>query len=367
MKRTILGAFFCLLCSLSMNAQRIAVIDFNAGVGISQADVDGISAIFNTYFSPAGYTLVERSRIDRVIDEQQFQRGRLTEQQMVKIGQILNISQIVVGDVNIVMNQYNVDVRVLNVQSGTIAAKDGATWTPGSSYRNMMSQLASRLASMIAIEPTPSVPVQPAQPTEPVSKNGTVISPDGMEMVYVEGPGGIMGVKSFYIGKYEVTQAQWKAVMGTNPSHFSGENNPVEQVSWNDCQEFIKKLNALTGRTYRLPTSAEWEYAARSGKARDTYEYAGSNNLDEVAWYKSNSGDRTHQVGTKKPNSLGIYDMTGNVWEWCEDWYDSSQSYRVARGGSWYLSASSCRVSYRSNSSPGFRHSNLGFRVVLVP
>ncbi len=141
----------CLSFFVSIHAQRIAVIDFNAGVGISQADVDGISAIFNTYFSPAGYTLVERGRIDRVIDEQQFQRGKLTEQQMVKIGQILNISQIVVGDVNIVMNQYNVDVRVLNVQSGTIAAKDGATWTPGSSYRTMMKQLATRLAGKIAI------------------------------------------------------------------------------------------------------------------------------------------------------------------------------------------------------------------------
>lgn len=152
MRKFICSVLISLLCSTAF-AQRIAVIDFNAGVGISQAEVDGISAIFNTYFSPQGYTLVERMRVDRVIDEQQFQRGKLTEQQMIRIGQILNISQIVVGDVNIVMNQYNIDVRVLNVQSGTIAAKDGVTWSPGSSYRTMMQQLATRLASQIAIKP----------------------------------------------------------------------------------------------------------------------------------------------------------------------------------------------------------------------
>ena len=152
MRKFICSVLISLLCS-TVFAQRIAVIDFNAGAGISQAEVDGISAIFNTYFSPQGYTLVERMRIDRVIDEQQFQRGKLTEQQMVRIGQILNISQIVVGDVNIIMNQYNIDVRVLNVQSGTIAAKDGATWSQGSSYRTMMQQLATRLASQIAIKP----------------------------------------------------------------------------------------------------------------------------------------------------------------------------------------------------------------------
>ena len=152
MRKFICSVLISLLCS-TVFAQRIAVIDFNAGAGISQAEVDGISAIFNTYFSPQGYTLVERMRIDRVIDEQQFQRGKLTEQQMVRIGQILNISQIVVGDVNIVMNQYNIDVRVLNVQSVTIAAKYGATWSQGSSYRTMMQQLATRLASQIAIKP----------------------------------------------------------------------------------------------------------------------------------------------------------------------------------------------------------------------
>ena len=155
----LLVALFALV-STTVSAQRVAVLDFNAGVGVSQADVDGISAIFNTYFSPRGYTLVERTQIDRVIDEQNFQRGKLTQSQMVRVGQILNVSKVVIGDVNIVMNQYNVDVRVVNVESGTIAAKDGATWAPGSSYRTMMSQLGSRLAGKIAISATSTSYVQ---------------------------------------------------------------------------------------------------------------------------------------------------------------------------------------------------------------
>ncbi|MBE6176000.1 MAG: DUF1566 domain-containing protein [Rikenellaceae bacterium] len=152
--KKIISFLIVLMMGTSVSAQRIAVLDFNAGTGVSQADVDGISAIFNTYFSPKGYTLVERTSIDRVIDEQNFQRGKMTQLQMVRVGEILNVSNVVIGDVNVVMGQYNVDVRVVNVESGTISAKDGATWSPSSSYRTMMSGLASRLANQIAISPT---------------------------------------------------------------------------------------------------------------------------------------------------------------------------------------------------------------------
>lgn len=149
----------CILFALSATgyAQRIAVVDFNAGVGISQQDVDGISAIFGTYFSPNGYTFVERTSIDRVIDEQQFQRGKLTEQQMVKLGKILNVSKIVIGDVNIVSGEYNIDVRVVNVETGTVVAKEGGTWYQGDTYRELMAGIATRLANQIAINPQPAV------------------------------------------------------------------------------------------------------------------------------------------------------------------------------------------------------------------
>ena len=182
----------------------------------------------------------------------------------------------------------------------------------------------------------------------------------------------------YYIGKYEVTQALWQAVMGSNPSSFKGDNLPVECVSWNDCQDFIRKLNILTGKRFRLPTEAEWEYASRGGRKSKGYQYSGSNNLSDVAWYYDNSGRSTHAVGTKQANELGIHDMTGNVWEWCQDWKDSyspssqtnpsgpaSGSHRVSRGGSWYVNARCCRSSYRNDSAPGNRYNDLGLRLVL--
>jgi formylglycine-generating enzyme required for sulfatase activity len=189
-----------------------------------------------------------------------------------------------------------------------------------------------------------------------------IYSPNGIEMIYVEGGG---TVRSFYMGIYEVTQKQYQSIMNANPSNFIGDNHPVEQVSWDDAQEFIKRLNARTGKRYRLPTEAEWEYAAREGTKRSRYDYSGSGDIEEVAWYTANSGSETHPVGQKNPNAVGIYDMTGNVWEWCQDCYDSSCSLRVHRGGSWLRPAQYCRVAYRISSSPSNRHSNIGFRLVL--
>ena len=182
----------------------------------------------------------------------------------------------------------------------------------------------------------------------------------------------------YYMGKYEVTQALWKTVMGSNPSKFKGDNLPVEQVSWDDCQEFIDKLNSMIGRKFRLPTEAEWEYAARGGMKSRGYRYSGSSNISDVAWYTDNSDSKTHPVGTKQANELGIYDMTGNVSEWCQDWYGSyvssfqtnptgavSGSDRVACGGSWYNNARICRSSFRSHCTPDARYGNLGLRLVL--
>ena len=249
--------------------------------------------------------------------------------------------------------------------------------------------------------PEPQQPVQQSEPEpeltpEPVRPQHNL--PD-IAMVYVSGGTFTMGATSeqgsdaennekpahnvtlsgYYIGKYEVTQELWKAVMGSNPSHFKGDNLPVECVSWNDVQEFLRKLNAMTGKRYRLPTEAEWEFAARGGNSSRGYKYSGSNSLGSVAWYWDNSGSRTHVVGTKSPNELGIYDMSGNVEEWCQDRYGSyssspqrnpkgpnSRSYRVYRGGSWSDDAGNCRVSFRFNNfPPDGRNSSLGFRLAL--
>lgn len=184
-------------------------------------------------------------------------------------------------------------------------------------------------------------------------------------------------LSNYYIGQTEVTQALWQAVMGNNPSHFRGANKPVESVSYNDCKAFISKLNSLTGQNFRLPTEAEWEFAARGGNRSRGYKYAGSDNLSTVAWYDGNSGYATHPVAQKSPNELGLYDMSGNVWEWCNDWYGDyssnaqtnpqgpySGSYRVLRGGS-YILARYCRVSYRIYITPSCSSSGLGLRLAL--
>ena len=185
-------------------------------------------------------------------------------------------------------------------------------------------------------------------------------------------------LRGYYIGKTEVTQALWKAVMGSNPSEFKGDNLPVENVSWNDCHEFIRKLNALTGQNFRLPTEAEWEFACRGGNNSRGYKFSGSNYIDNVAWYEYNSGSKTHPVATKLPNELGIYDMSGNVLEWCSDRYgrysrdsrtnpkgSSDGSRRVFRGGSWIDHTGCCRSSQRDRDYPSYRSQILGLRLAL--
>ncbi len=195
-----------------------------------------------------------------------------------------------------------------------------------------------------------------------------------------EKPTHTVTLSDYYIGETEVTQELWAAVMGSNPSRFTGNiQRPVEKVSWDDCQTFIRKLNELTGENFRLPTEAEWEFAARGGRNSRGYQYSGSSNIDEVVWYYDNSSYTTYPVKTKSPNELGIYDMSGNVWEWCQDWigpYSSSSqtnptgpstgSHRVRRGGSWeIILARDCRSAYRSSGTPGYRFHDFGLRLAL--
>ena len=235
--------------------------------------------------------------------------------------------------------------------------------------------------------------VSPQSPSLlPITANGVTFN-----MVYVEGgtfqmgasnndsdalndekPAHQVSLPSYYIGETEVTQELWQAVMGSNPSHFTGDNRPVENVSWNDCQVFVKKLNAATGKMFRLPTEAEWEFAARGGNKSKGFKFSGSNKLEDVAWYDGNSGSTTHDVKTKNPNELGLYDMSGNVWEWCSDWsanYNGSPQTnpqglgsgqgRAYRGGGWGNYARSCRSSNRRSHYPDNGYNYLGLRLVL--
>lgn len=300
----------------------------------------------------------------------------------VKVGQSPRVfNGVLVGNHNVEISKsgYVSSRQTVTISEGQTAGISGSlTSSTSSSSANTLSSSGSSLSGNAL-----TIPV----------KNGINI-----EMVKVEAGSFNMGAtpemenpydsekpvhrvtltNNYYIGKYEVTQALWQAVMGSNPSYFKGDDLPVEKVSWDDCQDFISKLNAMTGKRFRLPSEAEWEYAARGGNKNHGYQYSGSNILGDVAWYYGNSGPKTHAVGTKQPNELGIYDMTGNVWEWCQDWFGSyssspqtnptgaaSGSIRVCRGGSWNYSAGLCRTSYRANNSPDDRFSYLGLRLVL--
>ena len=651
-----------LMLAFTVNAQRVAVLDFKANGGVSQQTVDGITAIFATYFQPEGYTMVERTQIDKVIGEQGFQHNKNTDKQMVKIGKILNVSKVVVGDVNLFLGNYNIDARVVNLETGTIDAIQGASFSD-TSYRKVIQELAQNLALMITDGVDLSVTrnkamglldakyqsdtmitlynflhvfprdlgVFDAEPTNIISRinesgqygyctwripsadelslmksneivpySETYITQGGatagrcrlvtdekpceqlaahqaeveaahqaeveaarqaeaerqrllaeaeqqrqaaeaeaarvaaerqrleaeaeqqrlaaeaeaerqrleaeaeaerqrleaeaerqrleaeaeaerqrleaeaeaerqrliaeaeaerqrleaeaeqqrleaeaerqrleaeaeaerqrlfeeserkkaeaeraksqpktftvngvtFELLYVKGGTFTMGctpeqngdcnndekpthsvtLDDYYIGKFEVTQDLWTAVMGKNPSNKKGDNLPVENVSWNDAQDFIRQLNQMTGEHFSLPTEAQWEYAARGGSKSKGYKFSGGNILGNVAWYADNSASTPHQVGTKDPNELGLYDMSGNVWEWCYDLYGNyssesqnnptgptSGSVRVLRGGSWSYFAGLARVSYRLYGQPGSRFSGRGFRLVLVP
>lgn len=261
-------------------------------------------------------------------------------------------------------------------------------------------QKVAQLQNLQPVEPQIICPEKAMIATENTGggNQGFAVNGVSFEMVYVEGGTFTMGatteqgsdawdsekpahsvtLSSYYIGQTEVTQALWRVVMGGNPSNWKGSDLPVENVSWNACREFICKLNQITGKTFRLPTEAEWEYAARGGSKSRGYKYSGSNTIDAVAWYYRNSGNKTHIVGTKAPNELGLYDMNGNVLEWCQDWYGEYSSsartnpggpmrgdYRVNRGGSWGRGERGCRVSYRSHGEPDYCHSALGLRLAL--
>ena len=200
----------------------------------------------------------------------------------------------------------------------------------------------------------------------------------GSDVLDDEKPAHSVTLSTYYIGETEVTQELWQEVMGSNPSKFKGSRRPVVSVSWEDCQEFIRRLNQQTGKNFRLPTEAEWEYAARGGRKSYGYKYAGGSSVGDVAWYHDNSGNTTFPVAQKRANELGLYDMSGNVREWCQDYYDaypsssqtnptgpSSELYRVIRGGSWYVLDRYNRVSFRGTNEPSLRDNDLGLRLAL--
>ena len=326
------------------------------------------------------------------------QKQRLTIRYSPSSATVLVDNKMVKGTNGVAQTTLSVGQHSFVVACDGYESEEGMVKLKASAPSNLQITL-SKEATAIQQSPQPIMAQQPVAQT-PVTNVDNISIPvkDGIsiDMVRVEAGTFTMGAtpemkdpykddkpthqvtltNDYYIGKYEVTQALWKAVMGNNPSNFKGDNLPVEQVSWDDCQKFLSKLNRITGKTFRLPTEAEWEYAARGGNKSRGYQYSGSNNLSDVAWYEDNSGEKTHAVGTKQPNELGIYDMSGNVWEWCQDWFgeysSSSQTNptgansgysRVRRGGFW--GSWVCCSSFRGALEPNGRYDFLGLRLVL--
>jgi formylglycine-generating enzyme required for sulfatase activity len=409
MKRTLLAMILLLLGAFTFAQQQpvVAVAPFDVISGVSTTDADMITDVF---FVRLGNTrrvsLVNRAMVERIIKEHNFQAGDWSnDKKTAALGEALNADWIVQGNIRKMSNGLLVivqfyDIKTFRFEGGTdlrLANADEA-------YDKMDPLVDSLIQTITGTGNRPPAGGRTA-PTGQTSVPANFVRVEGGTFQMGTASGGsnderpvhTVTVKSFSIGKYEVTQKEWQEIMGNNPSRFRGDNRPVENVSWFDAVEYCNRLSLKEGLTpayrgsgdniicdwnangYRLPTEAEWEFAAKGGtKDYLTTEYSGSNNAGSVAWYDGNSGGSTQPVGTKAANSLGIFDMSGNVWEWCWDWYASSYpsgaqtdprgaasgANRVLRGGSWGNAATYVRSANRDSYAPSDRRGSIGFRLV---
>lgn len=410
--------------SLTVYAQaekvRIAVFDPIATFAINDGtDVIVREITSSTVVNSGMYDVIDRMTLNKLAEEQNFARnGMMDETQAVQIGKIAGASKVLFSVLASSGTRNMLTTKLIDVLTGTVEKQQYKLIDQSMDIvlevENLTKALiGGKIPTRTTTTTTYSQTGYASQPAPAANQDFTETAWGiNMKMIWVEGGDFFMGctseqggdcgsdeqnvrrvtVDGFYIGMLEVTQSQWEKVVGTsiyqqrskaNTSNTFGvgPDYPMYHVSWNEAMEFCRLLSNKTGRTYTLPTEAQWEYAARGGNKNESAKYAGSNMIDAVAWYTDNSGSSTHIVGSKRANALGIYDMSGNVWEWCKDWYANSYvSYdtnnpvgpssgfdRVYRGGSWSNAASYCRVAFRGNGSPGGRSSALGFRVVCLP
>ena len=425
MKRLL--TIFLSLCCLSVIAQtevkKVAILETVDKMGNVPYGVllQVRSSLTYAISSNAGYEGYDRVDMAAITGEQNFQRtGMVSDEQIKRLGEMTGAAYVLIAeaalydDQNIIIAAKILDVETGGVMSSTppaVAPKDPMKMAEAC-IKCSQTLVGGKMPTRTTTTTTYYQTGYASQPAPAANQDFTETAWGvNMKMIWVEGGDFLMGctseqgncdsdeqnvrrvtVDGFYIGMLEVTQSQWEKVVGTSiyqqKSKANGSNTygvgpdyPMYYVSWDEAMEFCRLLSNKTGRTYTLPTEAQWEYAARGGNKNESAKYAGSNMIDAVAWYTDNSGSSTHIVGSKRANALGIYDMSGNVWEWCKDWYASSYvsydtnnpvgpssgSYRVIRGGGWNYGASYCRVAIRGSCSPGSRGNGLGFRVVLLP
>ena len=427
MRQFAYGCLFLILICASVHAQEneygLAVLDLQAN-GIAATEALALSDVLRSSILKiiqeqkskitGSYRLIERSQMDKIFEEFEVQNTGCTDVSCaIEFGKMLNVERIIIGSVGLVGSTYIVVVRIVDVEtSNTLVSVDRTVPSPVDNVINLMSAVSHELltgerlnvpivqapaapSSLPAL--SPSVPVTPPMAPSTLSVISGGADQFGIQMVPIpagsfqmgsydgesdEKPTHTVTLSAFEMSSEEITQGQYKVVMGKNPSWFTGDNNlPVENVSWNDAVEFCRALSQNTGSKFRLPTEAEWEDACRAGSV--TYYYTGNSasDLGKAGWYKGNSGSKTHPVGQKRPNAWGLYDMHGNVWEWCNDryvdYYGSSPSTdpagplsgarRVSRGGSCYNFARNCRSGCRNSDDPSHNNIRLGFRIVRRP
>lgn len=388
----------------------VAIFDFDV-VGKVDKDISRplTDSVRHEIVRSGKFKVMDRANMDRILKEQAFQMtGGVLKDKAVEAGQFLGVGKIVIGSIGIVGRTYMISLSLVNIESGeTERVEEDTCKCELDELIESVKRTANKLmaggpapAPLIAPTPAPSRVEKVTQPRMPAVSSSGVSFRDpvtGMDFVLIKGGCYQMGdedgdreerpvhevcVDDFYLGVFEVTQGQWKAINGRNPSsNKNGDLYPVEDLSWNDVQDFIKELNQKSGRYFRLPTEAEWEYAAREGGRKEKWSGTNSESeIDAYAWYDNNSGRNTHPVGQKRPNALGLYDMTGNVWEWAGDWYDRSYyeesprsnpggpgrgSDRVFRGGSYKDRAKDIRTTKRDKKSNRRSDSTIGFRLAL--
>ena len=425
MKRILVISFLlsCFFILVGAQVKKVAILETvdkqgNVPYGIL---LQVRSSLTYAISSNEGYEGYDRVDMSAITGEQNFQRtGMVNDEQIKRLGEMTGASYVLIAEAAIYDDEHIIiAAKILDVETGGVVSSTPPAIAPKEPTK--MAEACIRCSQTLVggKMPTKGVNINLSgnsnYSSQSMSRNQDFIETAwgiNMKMIWVEGGDFLMGctseqggdcgndeqnvrrvtVDGFYIGMLEVTQSQWEKVIGTSfyqqktkagasSTYGVGPDYPMYYVSWEEAMEFCRILSNKTGRTYTLPTEAQWEYAARGGNKNEGTKYAGSNMIDVVAWYTDNSGGNAHIVGSKRANALGIYDMLGNVWEWCKDWYanpyvsydtnnpvgPSSGSSRVSRGGSWGSYASGCRVANRSCNSPGNRNSSLGFRVVLLP